>query len=109
MKITKKQLIKIIKEETEDVGKMFPSGVPTPASDMDPVEGSCDYWRSALAEINGVVQTVIKNKSLGMKPEIGRRAIEKIAKIISEISEIPEKHRLVDPRKIDPTATWKKS
>jgi hypothetical protein len=118
MKIMKNQLIKIIKEEVEDVGKMYPHGVPRPASDSDYKGNYEDLFRSALQEINGVVQTAIKNKSLGMKPEIGRGAIEKIAMIMSEMFATiksvsrggqDEKHRLVDLRKTDPLATWKKS
>ena len=86
MKITKNQLIKIIKEETEKKLKedmsepppMMPGSDPRFNGPGTPAEG---WERTALREIDKIIQTVKSNKSLGMKPEIALSAIEEIRKI----------------------------
>jgi len=82
MKITKRQLRRIIKEESAKII----------SERMDPNNpGAYEEWKDSMAptshqqllQIQDIIKTAFMNKSMGVKPEIADDYLEKIKGIIS--------------------------
>ena len=74
----KEETEKKLKEDMSEPPPMMPGSDPRFNGPGTPAEG---WERTALREIDKIIQTVKSNKSLGMKPEIALSAIEEIRKI----------------------------